>query len=88
MNRRFAGLCGMGALLATQLLGASPAAAAPTSTGFALNRYQPAQPGSDWFQSESLDLRGVSCGTPTLCVAVAEQGRLLVSTNPTGGAAA
>jgi len=58
MNRRFAGLCGMGALLATQLLGASPAAAAPTSTGFALNRYQPAQPGSDWFQSESLDLRG------------------------------
>jgi len=37
MNRRFAGLCGMGALLATQLLGASPAAAAPTSTGFALN---------------------------------------------------
>jgi hypothetical protein len=37
---------------------------------------------------ESLDLRGVSCGTPTLCVAVAEHGRLLFSTNPTGGAAA
>jgi hypothetical protein len=37
---------------------------------------------------ESLDLRGVSCGTPTLCVAVARQGRLLVSTNPTGGASA
>lgn len=34
---------------------------------------------------ESLDLRGVSCGTPTLCVAVARHGRLLVSTNPTGG---
>ncbi len=37
---------------------------------------------------ESLDLRGVSCGTPTFCVAVAKQGRLLVSTNPTGGAEA
>lgn len=37
---------------------------------------------------ESLDLRGVSCGTPTLCVAVAQQGRLLVSTNPTGGVSA
>jgi hypothetical protein len=37
---------------------------------------------------ETLDLRGVSCGTPTLCVAVAQQGRLLVSTDPTGGASA
>jgi hypothetical protein len=37
---------------------------------------------------ESLDLRGVSCGTSNLCVAVAQQGRLLVSTNPTGGASA
>jgi outer membrane protein OmpA-like peptidoglycan-associated protein len=50
----------MGALLATQLLGASPAAAAPTTTGFALNRYPPPQPGSDWFQSESLYLRGAA----------------------------
>jgi hypothetical protein len=37
---------------------------------------------------ESLDLRGVSCGTPDLCVAVAQQGRMLVSTNPTGGVSA
>ncbi|MGH2974888.1 MAG: WD40/YVTN/BNR-like repeat-containing protein [Solirubrobacterales bacterium] len=37
---------------------------------------------------ESLDLRGVSCGTPTFCVAVAQQGRVLVSANPTGGASA
>jgi hypothetical protein len=37
---------------------------------------------------ESLDLRGISCGTPSLCVAVAREGRLLVSTNPTGGASA
>jgi OOP family OmpA-OmpF porin len=34
------------------------ALAAPTSTGFALNRYRPAEAGSDWFESESLDLRG------------------------------
>ncbi len=31
---------------------------APTTVGFALNRYQPAEVGSDWFESESLDLRG------------------------------
>jgi hypothetical protein len=37
---------------------------------------------------ETLDLRGVSCGTPDLCVAVAENGRMVVSTNPTGGPAA
>ena len=36
----------------------SLANAAPTSTGFALDRYQPAEAGSDWFQAESLDLRG------------------------------
>ena len=34
------------------------------------------------------DLRGVSCGTPSLCVAVAREGRIFVSTNPTGGASA
>ena len=36
----------------------------------------------------SLDLRGVSCGTPSLCVAVARGGRIFVSTDPTGGASA
>jgi hypothetical protein len=38
--------------------------------------------------SSSLDLRGVSCGSPSLCVAVAREGRIFVSTNPTGGAPA
>jgi hypothetical protein len=38
--------------------------------------------------SSSLDLRGVSCGTPSLCVAVAREGRIFVSTDPTGGASA
>jgi len=37
---------------------------------------------------DSLDLRGVSCGTPSLCVAVARRGQIFVSTNPTGGASA
>lgn len=36
----------------------------------------------------SLDFRGVSCGTPELCVAVARDGRVVVSTDPTGGASA
>ena len=34
----------------------------------------------------SPDLRGVSCGTPSLCVAVGGEGRIFVSTDPTGGA--
>jgi hypothetical protein len=38
--------------------------------------------------SSSLNLRGVSCAAPTLCVAVAREGRIFVSTDPTGGAAA
>ena len=38
--------------------------------------------------SGSLDLRGISCGTPSLCVAVAREGRIFVSTNPTGSASA
>jgi hypothetical protein len=38
--------------------------------------------------SSSLEFRGVSCGTPSLCVAVAREGRIFVSTNPTGGASA
>lgn len=36
----------------------------------------------------SPDLRGVSCGTPSLCVAVTREGRIFISTDPTGGASA
>jgi OOP family OmpA-OmpF porin len=32
--------------------------AAPTTEGFALNRFSPAEPGSSWFEVDSLDLRG------------------------------
>jgi hypothetical protein len=34
------------------------------------------------------DFRGVSCATPSLCVAVAKEGRIFVSSDPTGGASA
>ena len=53
-----------------------------TSTSPTTGRWQVSELGS------SLDLRGVSCGTPSLCVAVAREGRIFVSTNPTGGASA
>jgi hypothetical protein len=36
----------------------------------------------------SLAFTGVSCSSPTLCVAVAKEGRIAVSSDPTGGAAA
>jgi hypothetical protein len=53
-----------------------------TSTNPASGNWQATELGS------SLDLRGVSCGSPSLCVAVAREGRIFVSTNPTGGASA
>jgi hypothetical protein len=53
-----------------------------TTTDPASGDWQVAQLG------EALDIRGVSCGTPTLCVAVAREGRIFASTNPTGGVAA
>jgi hypothetical protein len=59
------------------------------TSGKVLTSTNPTGGASAWKETqldESLDLRGVSCGTPTLCVAVARHGRLLVSTNPTGGA--
>jgi OmpA-OmpF porin, OOP family len=37
---------------------ADPASAQPRAEGFALNRFEPSERGSDWFVLESLDLRG------------------------------
>ena len=37
---------------------------------------------------ESLDLRAVSCGTPSFCAAVGDEGRVVTSTDPTGDASA
>jgi hypothetical protein len=35
---------------------------------------------------ETLDLRGVSCASPSFCLAVGQEGRMVASDNPTGGA--
>jgi OmpA-OmpF porin, OOP family len=55
---RSAGLVGLAVISAALALLASTAQAAPTVTGFALDRFRPAEAGSDWFANESLDLRG------------------------------
>ncbi len=53
-----------------------------TSTDPASGLWQAAQlPGAP-------DLRGVSCATPAICIAVAKEGRIFVSSDPTGGASA
>lgn len=53
-----------------------------TSTDPASGEWKAAQIGS------SLDFRSVSCGAPSLCVAVAQSGRLFFSTDPGGGVSA
>jgi OmpA-OmpF porin, OOP family len=40
------------------LFASAPASAQPRAEGFALNRFEPSERGSDWFVLESLDLRG------------------------------
>lgn len=52
--RRFGSWCFFVALSAP----AAPALAQEASSGFALNRFDPSERGSDWFWAESLDLRG------------------------------
>lgn len=59
-GRRTLQLARCWAAAALALLGSNVAEAAPTSTGFALNRHQPPAPNSDWFQLDSLDFRGWS----------------------------
>ena len=53
-----------------------------TSTNPVAGQWQTTQLGSQ------LDLRSISCGTPSLCVVAARGGRLFSSTDPTGGAGA
>jgi OOP family OmpA-OmpF porin len=43
---------------ALSLFASAPASAQPRAEGFALNRFEPSERGSDWFVLESLDLRG------------------------------
>jgi hypothetical protein len=87
---------GPGATHLTAVSCASPSFCAAVSGGsnnsdggIVLTSTNPAA--GQWLESRldsSLDLRGISCGTPSLCVAVAREGRIFVSTNPTGGASA
>ncbi len=51
-----------------------------TSTNPTAGQWQTTELGSQ------LDLRSISCGTPSLCVVAARDGRLFASTNPSGGA--
>lgn len=44
--------------LVALLCGARSAAAQPVATGLALDRFDPAERGSEWFALDSLDLRG------------------------------
>ena len=46
------------AACALALLGLLPSTARAQSAGFAINRFDPAERGSDWFAADSLDLRG------------------------------
>lgn len=57
MRRRKSVALGVAASAAIAVI-AAPAHAQETSTGFAINRYNPSERGSDWFVGESLDLRG------------------------------
>lgn len=50
-----------------------------TSTNPVAGEWQTVQLG------DQLDLRSISCGTPSLCVVAAREGRLFISTDPTGG---
>jgi OOP family OmpA-OmpF porin len=60
----------------------SPASAQPIAPGFALNRFEPSETGSEWFMLDTLDIHGVA--RPALGV-VADYGyRPYVLLNPDG----
>jgi outer membrane protein OmpA-like peptidoglycan-associated protein len=48
----------VGAFVLAILAGSARAEAQPRQQGFALNRYEPSERGSNWFAMDSLDLRG------------------------------
>ena len=59
MNDSRSGLCGAFAVGAAVLAWSGATSAQVRATpGASLNRYEPAETGSDWFTGESLDLRG------------------------------
>ena len=61
MNDGKSGLCGAFAVGAAMLAWSGTTNAQVRATpGASLNRYEPAETGSDWFTGESLDLRGTA----------------------------
>lgn len=63
----------------------------PRTSGKILSSGSPAGGSPAWQVTQldpTLDLRGVSCASPSLCVAVGRDGRMVVSTDPGGGPSA
>jgi hypothetical protein len=63
----------------------------PPPVAVILSSEDPDGPATAWRTVElgpSLELRGVSCPSPSLCVAVSKQGTILTSTEPSGEASA
>ena len=63
----------------------------PRTSGKVLLSTNPAGGSAAWQETQldpSLELRGVSCASPALCVAVGTDGRMVASTNPGGGPSA
>lgn len=60
----------------------------PRTSGKILSSSNPAGGSSAWHVTQldpTLDLRGISCASPSLCVAVGQEGRIVTSRNPDGG---
>src|SRR5450432_2405740 len=66
-------------------LGLESVAHAQSVPGFAVNKFEPAERGSDWFSLDSLDLRGAT--RPSLGTTLQYNLRPLVTSNPDGSAA-
>lgn len=63
----------------------------PSTSGKILSSHDPTGGSAAWHIAQldpPLDLRSVSCGSPTLCVAVGQNGRIVTSTDPDGGPSA
>ena len=63
----------------------------PRTSGKVLFSHDPTGGSAAWHVTQldpGFDLRGVSCGSPSMCLAVGQDGRMVVSTDPDGSASA
>jgi hypothetical protein len=63
----------------------------PRTSGSVLYSHDPTGGPAAWHETQldpEFDLRGLSCASPSLCLAVGQDGLMLVSTDPDGGSAA